>query len=193
MMIDPMILSGYQIGIAMGVIIVTTLHLYYTNENGVANLQQQQEKQHDDVGNDTTLTTTSSPMTVSRASSPYVTNDSNTAIVKTTTTPSSSNPKTSDSIERQLNRTTAKSSVGRRNDNTNSNDSPYWTPHRQLNCMVYVILIGVTGIILRNEYSDSSDSNTVLLLVHYLKLYFPKEYTIIQRIIDSILSEQNDR
>lgn len=154
MQIDPALWKAYQIGIGVGIVILSTLLLFPgRTEDADAILREMATAAR-------TTAAGAKPTTGSTAES------------------DSSSRENSDSDP--LTRQTRSRSHGRPKGTTNKGDYGYWTPHRRLNAAVYVILIATAALFLTRSYtkvdpnSDKASKPSSLLSVLF-RTYFPNE------------------
>jgi hypothetical protein len=153
--VDPSIWKAYQMGLGIGVVILTTLILFpgrTTNDDDC-----------DEAAN---------------SSSEAITTSESASEKKECMTQTESIAQPNQPQQPQSSRT-ATSNTRQQTDQTQTG---YWTPHRRLNVGVYCIILLVTALFLNQTYSSNNKHpGPGALLGMLFRTYFPKEAAVLTR------------
>lgn len=167
--IDPALFYSYRIGVAVGVVVLTTLVIFPGTSHSVSTLPVEQAKkfqrptenehqQHDgwEKLNENTVSDKRKHVNREIDEPPAVA-----AIQRGIAT-------VSKSFDRENKRMPPQIPKSRR-------AAEGWTPHQKMNLLVYVILITITVVILTREYGSD--------WTIYVKHFFPREAAVFDRIL----------
>ena len=147
-MLDPSLLKAYQLGIAIGLLIVSTLILVPGRTETSA------------VGG-------SVPKTAKEQLACTAADDGQTGISKDDVS----------NLQRQPKQQAFSPAEGNTAPPNDATGDSYWTPHRRVNATIYAILILAMIMITVQSYSDGKSKPTTLLNILW-HLYFPKEAAV---------------
>lgn len=153
--IDGDLWYSYQMGLVVGVVLIMTLQLLFPGQ---------------DVATDQDATdATPSTAEQEQGQSPAVSSNakSNSGTATSSPQPTASAPANLDKhhAPKAPERPTTTTS------NNNNNATPSWSPHGQMNAVVYVVVIGVTVYLLNQEYHG--------IVLEAFGQYFPREAALL--------------
>lgn len=188
MIVDPSLWNAYQIGIILGILILTTLILFPGGRGGCDHTptvtttiekNRSGSRKDEDCGGDLDRIGTNN-VTAVASQQDHRPTMTTTAERKTTVLPIDANGTPQEQQQQHHHQPSLPVPVVEQESNMcNDSGSNYWTPHRRLNIGVYFVLWVIVFVVLAQSYNTNHNHNPWTELRTMIELYFPQEGAIL--------------